>query len=233
MSNFILTNQLHDPEFLEKVEASGFRAVHYPLIETEPVEMSQNDIDLLLQCDWLLFTSQTAVHSFFKQVSKPLTQKFAVVGTKTEQALNHYGYEASFIPSTFSADVFVKEWNAEQLPGIRVGFCKGNLAKPTIEEGLNAEVTAVIVYRTASWTEHVNAITELCEKESGSTLVFASPSGVNVFKEAGGRITEGTIVCAIGHVTKKALEDVGFPVHIMPKRYTLEDVLLERNYYEE
>lgn len=233
MSNFILTNQLHDPEFLKKVEASGFRAVHYPLIETEAVELTDKDINRLGACDWLLFTSQTAVHAYFQQVTKPLTQKIAVVGTKTEKALQHYGYTASFIPSTFSADCFVQEWNAQQPVGIHIGFCKGNLAKPTIEQGLNADVTAVVVYKTTSRAEHVQAISELCAQQPQSTLVFASPSAVNVFKESGGRIPEDTIVCAIGHVTRKAIEDAGLPVHIMPARYTLEDVLRERNHYKE
>lgn len=233
MSNFILTNQLHDPEFLEKVETSGFRAVHYPLIETEAVEITEEDMKRLSACEWLLFTSQTAVHAFFKQISKPVTQKIAVVGSKTEKALQHYGYSASFIPSTFSADCFVTEWNAEQPAGIRIGFCKGNLAKSTIEDGLNAEVTAVIVYKTTSRAEHVEAITNVCQQYPNSTVVFASPSAVNVFNDSEGRITEDTIVCAIGHVTKQAIEDAGLPVHIMPSRYTLEDVLLERIHYEE
>ncbi|MFC4355992.1 uroporphyrinogen-III synthase [Chryseomicrobium palamuruense] len=233
MSNFILTNQLHDPEFLEKIEASGFRAVHYPLIETEPVKMTKEGISQLLACDWLLFTSQTAVHAFFQQVTQPLWHQFAVVGTKTATALKEYGYSASFIPSTFSADRFVEEWNAVQPSGSRVGFCKGNLAKPTIEEGLDALVTAVVVYKTTDRPEHIEAINKLCLNEPESTLVFASPSGVKVFQEAGGKIAPDTIVCAIGHVTKQALEEAGLPVHVMPERYTLEDVLLERLQYKE
>ncbi|PJK17460.1 hypothetical protein CQS04_00825 [Chryseomicrobium excrementi] len=230
---FILTSQLHDRSFLQRVEQAGFEPVHAPLIGTNARKLSVADIEKIESCDWLVFTSQTAVHAYFSQVSKPTTQKIAVVGSKTEKAIHSYGYEASFMPSTFSADVFVKEWNAAPHANETVAFLKGNLAKPTIEEGLDSDVPAVCIYDTVTFPEHVETITDLIHRYPQVTLVFASPSAVNAYVAADGTVQTNVIYCAIGHITKRAMTGHGFPVHVMPSVYTLDALLEQRIHLEE
>lgn len=230
---FILTSQLHDRSFLQRVEQAGFEPVHSPLIGTNHRVLSAADLEKIDSCDWLVFTSQTAVHAYFSQVSKPTTQKIAVVGSKTEKAINRYGYKASFMPSTFSADVFVKEWNASTHANETVAFLKGNLAKLTIEEGLHSDVTAVCIYDTVTLPEHVETITKLIHHHSQVTLAFASPSAVEAYVAAGRGAEPHVIYCAIGHITKRAMTDHGFPVHVMPSVYTLDALLEQRIHLEE
>lgn len=230
---FILTSQLHDRSFLQRVEQAGFEPVHSPLIGTNHRVLSAADLERIDSCDWFVFTSQTAVHAYFSQVSKPPTQKIAVVGSKTEKALNSYGYKASFMPSTFSADVFVKEWNASTHAKETVAFLKGNLAKPTIEAGLHSDVTAVCIYDTVTLPAHVETITKLIHHHPQLTLVFASPSAVEAYVAAGGTVQPTVIYCAIGHITKRAMTDHGFPVHVMPSVYTLDALLEQRIHLEE
>lgn len=230
---FIITSQLHDRSFLHRVEQAGFEPVHAPLIGTNYRVHSTVDLEKIESCDWLVFTSQTAVHAYFSQVFKPTTQKIAVVGSKTEKSLNSYGYKASFMPSTFSADVFVKEWNASPHANDTVAFLKGNLAKPTIEEGLHSDVTAVCIYDTVTLPEHVETITNLIQNHPQLTLVFASPSAVEAYVAAGGTVQPNVIYCAIGHITKRAMTDHGFPVHVMPSVYTLDALLEQRIHLEE
>lgn len=230
---FILTSQLHDRSFLQRVEQAGFEPVHSPLIGTNHRVLSAADLERIESCDWLIFTSQTAVHAYFSQVSKPTSQKIAVVGSKTEKAINSYGYKASFMPSTFSADVFVKEWNASPHANDTVAFLKGNLAKPTIETGLHSDVTGVCIYDTVTLPEHVETITTLIQNHPQVTLVFASPSAVDSYESAGGTVHKNVIYCAIGHITKRAMTDHGFPVHVMPSVYTLDALLEQRIHLEE
>lgn len=230
---FILTSQLHDRSFLQRVEQAGFDPVHTPLIGTNHRALSAANFEKIDTCDWLIFTSQTAVHAYFSQVSKPTNQKIAVVGSKTEKAINSYGYEAAFMPSTYSADVFVKEWNASPHANESVAFLKGNLAKPTIEEGLHSDVTAICIYDTVTLSEHVETITDLIHHHPQVTLVFASPSAVNAYVVAGGGAKPNVLYCAIGHITKRAMTDHGFPVHVMPSVYTLDALLEQRIHLEE
>lgn len=230
---FILTSQLHDRSFLQRVEQAGFEPLHAPLIGTNHRVLSATDLEKIESCDWLVFTSQTAVHAYFSQVSKSTTQKIAVVGSKTEKALNSYDYKASFMPSTFSADVFVKEWNASTHANETVAFLKGNLAKLTIEEGLHSDVTAVCIYDTVMLPEHVETITNLIQNHPQLTLVFASPSAVEAYVAAGGTVQPNVIYCAIGHITKRAMTDHEFPVHVMPSVYTLDALLEQRIHLEE
>lgn len=230
---FILTSQLHDRSFLHRVEQAGFEPVHTPLIGTNHRVLGAVDLEKIESCNWLIFTSQTAVHAYFSQVSKPTTQKIAVVGSKTEKAINSYGYKASFMPSTFSADIFVKEWNASPHANDTVAFLKGNLAKPTIEEGLNSDVTAICIYDTVTLPEHVETIINLIHHHPQVTLAFASPSAVDAYVAAGGTVHNNVIFCAIGHITKRAMTDHGLPVHVVPSVYTLDALLEQRIHLEE
>ncbi|WP_342525207.1 uroporphyrinogen-III synthase [Chryseomicrobium sp. FSL W7-1435] len=230
---FILTSQLHDEELITTIKNAGFQPVHLPLIETQPVVLTEAELAQVMACDWLLFTSQTAVHAFFQQTNQAVQAKFAVVGSKTERALTTYGYTASFKPSIFSADVFVKEWNEQQTPNQHVAFLKGNLAKATIETGLAAQVTSYVIYETVALTQNVSEIEQLCQTMAKTTVVFASPSAVHTYSQGQGKVLNSTIYCAIGHITKKAMQDNGFPVHVMPSRYTFEDLLTERIQYKE
>lgn len=230
---FILTSQLHDRSFLQRVEQAGFEPVHAPLIGTNARKLTMADIEKIESCDWRIFTSQTAVHAYFSQLNRPTSQKIAAVGSKTEKAIRSYGYETSFIPSTFSADVFVKEWNASPHANESVAFLKGNLAKPTIEEGLHSDVTAICIYDTVTLPEHVGTITNLIQHHPQVTLVFASPSAVDAYVAAGRGAEPHVINCAIGHITKRAMTDHGFPVHVMPSVYTLDALLEQRIHLEE
>lgn len=230
---FILTSQLHDRSFLQRVEQAGFEPIHAPLIDTNHRVLSAAELDAIESCDWLVFTSQTAVHAYFSQLSRPSAQKIAVVGSKTEKAINSYSYKASFMPSTFSADVFVNEWNASPHANETVAFLKGNLAKSTLEEGLHTDVTAICIYDTVTLPEHVETITNLIYHHPQVTLVFASPSAIDAYVTAGGTVRNNVIYCAIGHITKRAMTDYGFPVHVMPSIYTLDALLEQRIYLEE
>lgn len=230
---FILTGQLHDTTILHAVEEAGFLPVHLPLIDTKLISIPNEQLQRVLSCEWLLFTSQTAVHAFFDQVKTKLSHQFAVVGTKTERALARYGYAASFIPSTFSADCFIQEWNAQFEADVSIGFIKGNLAKPIMEQQLHARVHSLIAYETVPVLENGLQITAHSANYERLTLVFASPSAVRAYQQAGLPVLSNAVFCAIGHITKAAMHEAGLPVHVMPQKYTIEDVLKARMNWKE
>lgn len=225
---FVLTGQIHNPDILQFIEDAGFRAVHIPLIETRRCRLSPEELKEIVSKDWLLFTSQTAVHAFFEQVDEPLDNRFAVVGSKTQKALESYGYKASFVPTRYSADTFVEEWNATYNDRERLAFLKGNLAKNTIEDGLDADVTSYIVYETAALPDNVEKLVALSQQVEQMTVLFASPSAVEAFVQPRLTLQCRVVYCAIGHITRNAMEKAGLPVHVMPETYTLEEVVRRR-----
>ena len=59
------------------------------------------------------------------------------------------------------------------------------------------------------------------------SVLFASPSAVDVFhRQVASHIGwDGYTVCAIGHVTEKALTSVGANVNVRPTEYTLDALI--------
>src|SRR5699024_5253694 len=67
-------------------------------------------VENIEQYEWIFFTSANGVRFFFNMWEKKFGmrnlghQKFAVVGRKTNEALQKYGYESTFMPSIYNAE---------------------------------------------------------------------------------------------------------------------------------
>lgn len=224
----VLTGTTVTQAVAEYIEQLGGRAVHLPLIEV--VERTTEDNEKFIaamDADWLIFTSQSAVH-FFKQklirygyTAQHFHAKVAVVGSKTAAALQQLGFTIDFTPSVFSADVFIQEFQPEIVE--KCVFFRGNLAKSTIPDGLNFHVECYTVYDTIQTAAHMPALNELLTERV--TIIFASPSAVEVFEAH--KASKPYHVAAIGHITKTALENAGEMNIIMPHTYTMRAVIDE------
>ena len=138
----------------EQIVQLGGTVLNYPLIEI--VENVSNEeqtyIRKLSSYQWLIFTSQNAVTYFLEKCQKsnveiPTAHKIAAVGMKTAALLKKHGFEIDFMPSVFSADVFVKEFSLAQ--NETALFLCGSLAKSTIHDVTGADEW--IVYETRTW----------------------------------------------------------------------------------
>ncbi|WP_432355799.1 uroporphyrinogen-III synthase [Sporosarcina sp. A2] len=229
---FTSTKKSDEPYAL--VSELGGASVSLPLIRTEE-RISSQDAERFQQAvryDWLIFTSQSAVAAFeqkllrFNRKASEFTSKIAAVGDKTASALERIGFTVSFIPDVFSADVFVQQFNPEE-EALRALFLKGNLAGTLISTELSLTVDDWTVYETLPETTSVERIVELVKTTDSVTVLFASPSAVSVFTEHVAPVIgwSGYTIGAIGHITERALRDVGAPVHVMPETYTLPELV--------
>lgn len=233
----VLTGTKMTHSVSSKITTLGGKVFHLPLITVQEVVQSEDRqlIKQAIKYEWLIFTSQNAVQAFanklerLQQTKEDCLAKIAVVGEKTAQALEKLGFTIDFIPSTYSADTFVKEFplHVGQLKSCL--FLKGSLAKDTIKEGLPFPVKEWIVYETIQTTEHVPVLKELLKQSQEVTVIFASPSAVEVFaKHIAPEIGwNGFKVAAIGHVTETALQNVGATVDIKPAKYTMMAIIDE------
>ncbi len=214
------------------VKENGGKIKFFPLIKVQELR-AETDADKLAQCsiyDWLLFTSQNAVDCFFKKIHREkqpkqsITCKIAAVGSKTAKALEQNGLQVDFMPSIFSADVFVREF----LPMAgedRCLFVRGSLAKTTIRDGLGCDEWTV--YETVETTEHIQAFTASLQQEKEPIVIFASPSAVKVYAEhiAPKLDWRYITVASIGHITTSALERYHVKVDVQPATYTMQAVI--------
>lgn len=212
----VFTGSNKPQESVEYTEKLGGTAHYLPLIETSVRQSLLPDFDCY---DWLIFTSGNSAEAFC-QLTMETTAKIAAVGEKTAEVLEQHGYQVSFMPSVYSADVFVQEF-PEVAGDANCLFIKGSLAKNTIAS-MPMKVDEWIIYETAFKIENAEKLKALKDV----TVIFASPSAVSAYREAGGDWS-GIRVAAIGHVTENAILQEGGTVDFIPEKYTYIEVINE------
>ncbi|WP_155591789.1 uroporphyrinogen-III synthase [Lysinibacillus cavernae] len=233
----LLTGTSKTTTIVDNITALGGHAIIAPLIETCE-RMDSNDAERLHcvnQFDWIIFTSQNAVDAFASKMQRHqfsaenFRGKIASIGTKTTSALEKLGFQVSFMPSVFSADIFVKEFPsiAGNLPSCL--FIRGEKAKSTLKDGLPFVLKEWTVYETIERHDQTSVIINCIHHNQDVTVIFASPSAVDVYaRDVASHVGwQATRIAAIGHITEAALEQYGATVNIMPSVYTMQAVIEE------
>ena len=233
----IFTGTPKSNEAPELVRQHGGEVYSFPLIRVQPIHQP-DDIEQMKSCKtatWLIFTSQSSVQSFAEKMeryqyeAKQFKGRIAAVGTKTAAALERLGFEVSFIPTVFSADVFVKQFAPEKEEQVHVVFLRGNLASSVLREGLPFRITEWTVYETVSNEAVFDDLVQCLQKTNRPIVSFASPSAVHIFAEhiAPQVGWEKIEPAAIGHVTERALAKEQVLNPIVPRVYTLIELVKE------
>ncbi|MDN4607155.1 uroporphyrinogen-III synthase [Sporosarcina highlanderae] len=230
----IFTGTLKSLEVFDLVRQYGGVPVSIPLIQVNEVE-EPTDEKRMKTCsdfDWLIFTSQNAVKAFQSKMERfaisvnEIPCKIAAVGTRTAAALEKIGFTVEFIPTVFSADVFVKQFKPTD-GELNVLFLKGSLAGSIIREELPFQVVEWTVYETGAKRDSINSLVDLLKSRRDCSVLFASPSAVRVFSEDAVPSVgwSGYTIGAIGHVTERALLEAGATVDVKPEIYTLKELV--------
>jgi uroporphyrinogen-III synthase len=225
--------------FSRLVEQYGGIPVEIPLIAFRPIhnnERLENCLQALDTFDWLIFTSNTAVETFFSFITKETVSKLpkiAVIGKKTEEVLLERGLQVDFVPSAFVAEVFAEEFTANIHRGLRVLIPKGNLARDYIADILTeagAQVDEVVIYENYLPDESRNKLVAMLRERQLDILLFTSSSTVDHFmtvvNEHGlSKLLDGCTIGCIGPVTERKLREYGLPVHASPEEYTVAEMI--------
>lgn len=223
----------------DKIKEYGGNPIEVPLISFRPLPVRQDKIQQLKSFDWIILTSQNSVRFFFDLLKQyKLSRKFkvAVIGEKTAKALTKYGLKADFIPSSFVAEDFVKEFKTIVEKNTAILIPKGNLARSLIKDELvkvGCNVEEWIIYETFFPVESERKILDLFHSHIRlDILLFTSPSMVDHFmrvvldNQLEKKLLNCTIAC-IGPITQKRIQAYQLPVHVCPENYTV-DYLLEK-----
>ncbi|WP_088808895.1 MULTISPECIES: uroporphyrinogen-III synthase [unclassified Listeria] len=232
MKTVVLTREVaKNHEAIRNLEKKAIRAISIPLIETRPLPLEQEII--LDTYDWLFFTSQNAVHYFFKRFKKcPPTLKIAVIGSKTADALKKYNLHADFIPSEFETEAFVFEWLQFISGNPAVLFpqsLKGRSVIPTLLKEKGILVNRVFLYDTFMPEVAPSQLRAFMEAEDNFYIAFASPSAWENFKKIIKKkaVCKSVKIASIGSVTSEAIERDGFKVDVQPTIFTMDNLLKE------
>ena len=230
-------------ELVDRLTALGAESIEAPMIRMAPPE----DPDPLLRAasnpdafDWIIFTSATAVDAFMtalldgeRDVRALKGPRICTSGTATADKLATYAIKADLIPREFRADAVVASLLAlGSMAGVRVLLPRADIGREVIAEQLReagADVTEVVAYRT---------ILEDAQREGDPDIygmlldgridvaTFTSPSAIRNFAKIYGAdqvadLLKNTVVATIGPVTADAARQLGIPVTIQPKTYTV------------
>lgn len=228
--SIILTGSQVVMSVKQLITQHGGKVFCYPLIETveKVTKEEQTYLRNLKAYCWLIFTSQNAVKFFVNKlerhkVSLPKHIKIAAVGEKTAALLNQHGLTIDFMPTIYSADVFIQEF--ELAANERALFLRGSMAKSTIHDGTGADEWTV--YETKPCNQYVEDLKACVLNEVNPIVIFASPSAVDMYaqKVVPDVAWEQAKYASIGHITTAALQRYGVVPIVQPKIYTMQAVI--------
>lgn len=225
--------------FSQLVEKYGGISIEIPLIAFRPIELTEqlqhamNEIDTY---DWIVFTSNVTVETFFSFYKKKENQSFpriAVIGKKTEEVLKEKGFKAEFVPSAYVTEVFTEEFLPMVPSGSKVLIPKGNLAREYISTSLSNHgvlVEEIVIYETYMPDDSREKLAKMLAEDEMDILMFTSPSTVNHFMSVVKEYQleshiERCVISCIGPITEKKLQAFGLPVHVSPKEYTVKEMV--------
>ena len=230
-------------EFSEKIEEVGGIPIKVPLLSfqyPQNITSIKEEIENISTYDWLVFTSKNGVEYFFDLLKKnsPFKRdlpKIAVVGPKTEEVLNEYGFKADVVPVDYVAEGLLEALLPQIQQNDRILLARGNLSREHLVMELEktaAYVKDLIIYENVENTEIQEELLTILRNENVDVITFTSSSTVRNFIRMveGSNWTEYNQKCAvacIGPITKKSAVAAGLRVDICPNNYTLDDLLEE------
>jgi uroporphyrinogen-III synthase len=216
-------------ELTQLFSYAGATIVEMPLVKIQPTQLTELEIKYFKELhhfNWLIFTSTNGVRYFFENLDEiqghqklPESLQLAVIGIKTEQVLNGFGYKASFTnPGSTGEDfagAFIQLIKSEnQKPTVLLAL--GNLARTVIQDQISevALCTRINLYQTESPESLDEKVMQLILDDNYEMLIFTSPSGVKNFLKLAGKIQPEKIrMACIGDTTSKT----AFENNIIPR----------------
>src|SRR5262249_42197732 len=233
-------------ELVEMLEERGADAIQTPTIRIAPPE----DYDPLDRAcadaagyDWIVLTSANAVDAFFGRLFQHgdirdlKGVRLCAIGASTAQRIGGYGVRVDLIPDESRAEgVFEALKATGALAGTRFLLPRADIAREVLPDQLRdagAAVTEVVAYRTVLAGAERDAdhdVYRMLLDRQIDAVTFTSASTVRNFarilgEEQAADLLNTTVVAAIGPVTAEAAQQLGIRTTVMPKKYTIADLV--------
>ncbi len=244
MAKVLLTQSKDRLQGLQDLlEAQGLVVEHQPFIKTVTLKNAYQDAQALLDCEWMLFSSQAAIEAWLeltpslpKYLPKSLPKhiRYGAVGQKTAERLQALGLQVEVIGKPQSAeglaDVFVRRFPNAKSVALPVGNLRLTVLKDRLTEA-NIPTKSVVIYRT-----DLVDVKDI-KVQDVDTILFASPSATQVL-QAG--LQENNIflnknLVAIGQTTAEAIRKLGFRCSVAetPSIEAIAEAILKVSTYRE
>ncbi|MDQ4099969.1 MAG: hydroxymethylbilane synthase, partial [Chloroflexota bacterium] len=161
---------------VDALEAAGALPVVMPAIAIKPVADETPLVEAARRLsageyDWMVVTSANAVQPLSRALSiageAAVKCRVAAIGAATVAALKDAGFAVDMVPAEASAAGLVAALRSTGIEGARILCPQGNLARPTLVDGLRrvrATVETVVAYRTEPSGEAQPAVQRLAHE---------------------------------------------------------------------
>jgi len=236
----LITRPAHQSEKLADLLTNlGAKPVLFPTTKIVPDHDQQTHLRVALenldQYNWLIFTSQNAVHFFwqeFKKTSLPINKlnnlRVAAIGPATSQALIDYDITVDAMPEKFVGEEIVNVLG--DITGQHVLLPRAEGAREKLVNALHqnqAIVTEIPLYKSITNSPEAE---EWKNMQAGVEIsTFTSASTVDGFFEllsdqAKPYLSQTIIVC-IGPITASTLEGYGITSQVIADTYTIQGLV--------
>lgn len=235
--------------FSSSLRKLGARVIEIPFIDIrKPRSYKPMDRALknLRDYDWLIVTSVNGVEAFWRRlrrlhISRKQLQhlRVAAIGPATRKAIEKGGLRVEVVPKEYVAESVVESLRAH-VRGKRVLLTRAKVARDVIPRELRrlgARVDVVEAYETAIPQASRGPLRAVLKdpKRRPHVITFTSSSSARNFVSlvgpevgslrAGTRRGERIRMASIGPVTSSTLLDLGLPVDIEAKEYTIPGLI--------
>jgi uroporphyrinogen-III synthase len=187
--------------------------------------------------DWLILTSVNGVEAMWKRLTKLRVNtdevsslRIAAIGPATKKSIEHRGWKVDVVPKEYVAESVVRSLK-RKVKGSRILLVRAKVARDVIPRELRkagARVDVVEAYETVvPKTSRRRLHSALRDPgKSPHVVTFTSSSTVRNFVQLlGGRgrrkLLEGMQTASIGPVTSATLRELGLPVDIAAREFTI------------
>ena len=233
-------------ELVEMLEERGAEAILSPTIriaEPEDPEALDRACADASKYDWIVFTSANGVDAFMQRllavsdIRELKGVRLCSIGPSTAERLTRYGVRVDLTPDEYRAEAVADALKSlGNVKGRRFLLPRADIARELLADELRAagaDVTEVAAYRTllgGGEREGDQDVYRMLLDRQIDAVTFTSASTVKNFARIFGEdqvadLLRTTVVAAIGPVTAEAAQQLGIATSVMPKRYTIPDLV--------
>jgi uroporphyrinogen-III synthase len=219
----------------------GAQVIQIPFIEIrkprsyQPLDAALENVD---DYDWLILTSVNGVSALWDRAKKLKLSgkhfshlKIAAIGPATRQAIEAKGLKVSVVPKEYVAESVVASLRA-RVNGKRILLARASVARDVIPRELRklgAKIDVVDAYETVIPKSSRVRLRALLKNPRlrPDIVTFTSSSTVRNFVKLAGRNAKNANLrfASIGPVTSATLRELGLPVHIEARKYTIPGLI--------
>jgi uroporphyrinogen-III synthase len=220
---------------LRKLGATVLEIPFIEIREARSFKPLDSALNHLADYDWLILTSANGVEAMWERLAKLRLMKtnlqhlrIAAIGPATKKAIELRGVTVNVVPKEYVAESVVRSLQ-RRVKGKRVLLVRAKVARDVIPRELRnagAHVDVVEAYETVvpqSSRARLRGVLA-SPRRRPHVVTFTSSSTVrNLFALLGSSKAslEGVRLASIGPVTSSTLRELGLPVHIEAKQFTI------------